>query len=252
LSPGEKAVAVAEQPRAQFRNRLQELGVGWLKDIDRKVARGDNAQTILDWLKRSYKGPVPLPDVKTVRAYIVHVRNDLNVKAGAAVRIRQQTERTEEELRALLSRLQIAEADIGDRKALLERLVRFLLVRTEVIAQVQDNLLDPRFEMVITNHLTLVKSTTDTLLKLEGQIGEHEFIARRIVERFLGDLAPVIKQVAEEMFGQDKLKAFMEKLAKGYARIDWARIKKEAAADAAAHGTQEVLDVVETIRAIPR
>lgn len=236
----------------RFQNRLFEFGATWLGDIDKKVARGDNAQAILNWLKSRYNGPLPMPTRKTVQAYVVWKKQALRVTAGAAVRMRLETERTEDELKDMLLRLQIAEADISDRKATLEKLVRFLLVRTERISQVQENLLDPRFEQSITSHLSLVKTTMDTLLKLEGQMGSHEYIARRIVEMFMADLAPVLKQSAEDTYGPDKLKAFLERVKKGYEKIDFARIKKDAAAEAAAIGTQEVIDAVTAVQPVTR
>ncbi len=236
----------------RFQNRLFEFGAAWLGDIDKKVAKGDTAQGILDWLKSKYSGPLPMPTRKTVQAYVKWRRQALRVTAGAAVRIRLETERTESELKEMLLRLQIGEMEIGDRKVVLEKMVRFLLVRTERISQVQENLLDPRFEQAITNHLGLVKTTVDTLLKMEGQIGAHEFIARRIVEMFLADMAPILKQAAEDTYGPEKLKAFLERVNKGYARIDFVRIKKDAAMEAASLGTEEVLDAVAAIRPVTR
>jgi len=234
----------------KFKNRLFEFGARWLGDIDRRVARNCSAADILKWLKENYNGSLPIPTRKTVAAYVKWKRQIQRGSAGSAVMIRKETERTEADLRQMLGRLQIAEADISDRKGLLERLVRFLLVRTELIAQVQDNLMDPRFEDTITKHLSLVKTTTDTLLKLEGQMGAHEFIARRIVEKFMMELAPVIKQAAEDTYGPEKLKVFLEKVNKGYAKIDFNLIKKEAAIEAAAHGTEELLDAIQTTRAV--
>ena len=161
--------------------------------------------------------------------------------------MRMETERTEQELQAMMMRLNIAEVDVGNKKDLLERMIRFLLVRTEVVSKLQDNLMDPRYERNINDHLALVKSVVDSLAKMEGQIGEHEYIARRIVEKFLSDLAPIIKQVAEEVYGADKIRAFMEKLAKGYGRVDWNRIKKEVRAEVEANQTQGVVDVIKAV-----
>jgi hypothetical protein len=236
----------------KFKNRLKEFGAAWLGDIDRMIARNCDAAEIRRWLMSKYNGPIPIPDVKTFRSYVKHVKTTLNSKASSAVRVRKANEKTEQELRELLGRLQIAEADISDRKGLLERMVRFLLARTEAISQYQENLMDPRFEQIITNHLGLVKTTTDTLLKLEGQIGEHEFIARRIVEKFMVEMAPVLKQAAEDTYGAEKLKVFMERVNKGYAKIDFVRIKKEAADEAAKHEILEAVNALQTPGSVTR
>jgi len=135
---------------------------------------------------------------------------------------------------------------LSDRKAFMERVIRFLLVRTEEVSNIQGSLLDPRFEQNITNHLTLVEKITDKLLRLEGQIGMHEFVARRIIEKFFFELAPLLRQAAEDTYGPDRLKAFMERVAKTPAKIDMARIKQEAAAEAAAFASEEAVDAIQS------
>ena len=229
---------------------MSEFGAAILEDLERKILQNYSAPALLKWLRDHYVGSIPMPDVRTVRAYVEYKRATMNATAGSAIRLRKMTERTDEELREMLVRLNIAGTDISDKTALLERLVRFLLVRVEEASHLQANLLDPRVEQVMTNQLTLVKSTTEILLKLEGQIGEHELIARLIVEQFLSDLAPIIKRVAEETYGPDKLKLFMDKLSKEYLKIDWQRIKRDAAITATAHNTGEILDAIQATRAI--
>jgi hypothetical protein len=235
----------------KFKNRLFEFGAAWLVDIDRMVARNCQAAEILRWLKDHYNGPLPIPDQKTIRTYVKWKRQTMRLTAGSAIRIRKETERTDTELREMLGRLQIADMDLSNPKAAYEKIIRFLFVRTEITAQVQDNLMDPRFEQVITGHLALAKNTLDSIQKMDGQLGTHGFIARRIVEKFISELAPIIKQAAEDTWGPDKVKAFLEKVNKGSARIDFSKIKREATIEAAAYGTEEVLDAITATRSIP-
>lgn len=228
----------------KFKSRLFEFGKAWLDDIDRLIAKNDSAMTIRTFLVNKYKGPLSIPDRKTISAYIKWRKEVQRVSAGSAVRILKETERTEADLKSMMARLRIADADVSNRKDLLENIIRFLLVRTEAITQVQENLMDPRFESTITKHLGLVKDVTDTLLKMEGQTGIHDYIARRIIELFLQEMAPLIKQAAEDTYGPDQLKAFLERVGKGYKKIDFSRLRRDATTEAAAVSNDEVISAI--------
>jgi hypothetical protein len=255
LNPPSKTVSVVNPETGmgwRFKNRLFEFGATVLGEIDVRIARKAGAAEIRKWLLDKYNGPIPIPTLKTIQAYIKWKRNVQRTTAGAAVRIRREMEKTETELREMTSLLNIAGLDISDRKGALERMAQFLLIRTDKTAIVQDSLMDPRFENNITGQIGEAHNIMQTLLKMEGSTGIQEFIARKYVEIFMTELAPIIKQAAEETYGPEKMKAFLERLNKGYAKIDFARIKKDAVAEATAHATGEIVDAIKTVRPVAR
>lgn len=234
----------------KLKNRLFEFGAIWLKNIDKKIASGHTPAAIWEWLKKEYKGSLPMPDVKTVRTYVNWRKEGMRREAKGTIRGTKEQHRTEQDLSTMSKTIGLANMDIGDRTELYERIVRYLLVRTETVANVQETMLDPRFESNITSHLALAKSTADSLLKMEGQLGIHGTIARLIIEKYMQELAPIIRQAAEDTYGTDKLRIFMERLSKNASRIDLARIKHEATAEVTATTTNEVLDAIQTIRPV--
>jgi len=222
----------------EFKSKLFLFPKAFLDEIDRRIHKGHKADAIRKYVAEGYKGELSIPNRKVFARYIKWRREHVMVRQDLAVKIRKELEPTEQEIRALMERLNVAGMDISDRKIVLERLVVFLMARTQMISQVQDSVMDPRFEQNIIGQVAEIHAMLQTLLKLEGQLGVHEAVARLIVEKFLFELAPIVRKAAEDTYGQAKTKEFLDRLQKAYKAIDFNRIRNEAVIEVSALGKE--------------
>jgi hypothetical protein len=217
-----------------FNNRMLSFPPDILEAIDKKILNNASPQKLIDFLRDSYKGGLDIPTRQTIAVYIKWRKERLFKTVDANIRSKKELAYTEVELREMYAKLKIAETDPSDKRALLEKIMVFLLHRVEMGAQIQDNLSDPRYEQVLTNQLQLVKGVSETLLKMEGQLGANEFIARRMVERFFSELVPILQALVQKHIGQDKAKIFLDQFKKEVKTIDFQKIKHESIMEASA------------------
>jgi hypothetical protein len=222
------------------RDRMADFSMDVLKDIDLLISQGKNANYIRKWIFDHFKGTVHPPDVKTIRLYIKKRLPVLNKNADTSIKVRRDLEMTEKELHDLYARLQVVGQDMSNKKALLERIVNFLLYRVELMSRIQENTKSPGGEQVIVSQLSVVHTFLQTILKLEGQLGANEFIARRIVEKFLVEFAPLVKKVVDRVCGAEKTKSVLADIHKELPNIDMNRLRKEAEEEAAAIASEDL------------
>jgi hypothetical protein len=220
--------------------RMQEFPIDILVELKQLVARGVKADRIRTRLRELYKGSLTIPNVQSIKKW---VQGQLAINAAendTSIAIRREMEYTDSQLRELQGRLNIGFLDIGDRKKAMETVVNFILARVQVASQIQGNLMDPRYEAVMAKHLEVIHKYLETILKLEGQLGLHEYVARLIVEQYLTEVAPIMRKAFEDTVGQEKFKAFVAKFTAGVKTIDFERIKNESVNKAIAFEKGEI------------
>lgn len=216
-----------------FKNKLMQFPPHHLTEIGIIVGKNKGADEVIKYLKANYKGPIPIPNRKTVAIYVKWIKPQVKIEKDVVARLKQEVQLTESELRKFLDQLNISRLDVKNRMFVIENIASYLLNRVQTIAQLQDVIMDPRFENILTNQLAEVHSMMMTLLKYDDDIKGYEFIAKRIVEKFFEELAPAIRRAAEETWGGDKIKLFLDKVQKYNKAIDFNRIRSEAIDEAA-------------------
>jgi hypothetical protein len=215
-------------PEKVFKSKVSAFPPEIIRGIDEAIAKGFKSDKIRGYIVRAYQGPLEIPNRKTIDAYLKNRSKTAFANADKATKIKRELDYTEEELRTMRQRLDVAGTDISDLKGVLKKMVTLMLTRIQLTSQLQDNLLDPRVEHNIVKMVGEVRVLTVQLMELEGQLGVHEAVARLIVEKFFSDLAPVARKAFEDVVGTAKTKEFIEKLSKGYKSIDMERIRNEA------------------------
>ncbi len=214
--------------------KMARLGIEVLKDLDLEIAKGSGPDKLRNWMLKHYRGQEPIPGKNTLAKYIKERKEFLFKKVDAVARMKKETEYTEQQLREMLARLNMANLEIGDRKILLEKIIGFLLMRIQAFVQVQEVLMDAKYEQIMINQLTLIHTVTETLLRLEGQIGFQEFVAQRIVEKFLEEIVPACQRSVEKVFGDSKVKEFLLEFEKQQKTVNFDRLRQEATVEASA------------------
>src|SRR5665213_193872 len=226
----EEAKAPAGEPAYKFRSNLMDFGPKWLADIDKLIAQGNSATDVMNWLRANYRGELGIPSLSVFRIYEKFKKTQLITTTGAAVRIRMESQKTELQLREMMGKLQISELNPDDDKVMMKSIIRFLLVRTETLSNLQDTLLDPRFEQIMGNHLTLIKDIMEDLRKIEGNLGVDAYVARRVIEMYIVAQAPIARRINDEVYtGDSRAKSFMDKFAEACASgISLMALRQEA------------------------
>lgn len=233
----------------KFTNKLSKFGTEWLETIDKMIVQGASVSKIRETMLKDYRGPQKVPSYAVFASYVQWKKLSVDAPGSAAMRLQMETSKTTAELKLMADRLNFATFDIKDRKKVLENIIEFLLVRTQLISNVQYSMMDSRFEQTISNHLSLVKSTTEILLKLEGQLGMNEYVSRRILEMFMVEFAVGVRQAFEDTVGDAKTKAFIERVYKVYTKIDFERLRQDAILEANQQQTDSAVQaVVNTIK----
>jgi hypothetical protein len=223
----EKKTEVATSEK-NFRSKVHAFPPDIIDEIDKSIAKGLKGERIRAFLVRTYKGPLEIPDRKTLDLYVKNRFKTAHEKAELSVKVKRELDYTDEELREMHRRLNVAGTDVSNRKGLLDKMVTLMLTRIQLTSQLQDRLLDPRVEHNIIKMVGEVRALTVQLMELENQLGVHEAVARTILEKFLAELAPVVRKAAEDTYGSSKTKEFIERLLKSYKTIDIDRIRNEA------------------------
>lgn len=218
----------------RFNNRMFKFP-NQLKGIDILIARGDKTTKVQNYLITNSSGAIAIPNLKTIALYIKWRLPELKKKNAAKMVLDEmvQMENVDgAEIKAAIQRLNMSSTDVGDRKALIEKLMKCLLIRFQKLSQIQDTIMDARNEQVMTNQLQAIHRMAETLMNKEDDLAIYDWIARRIIEKFLSEIGPVLKASFEKNADPARMGAFIEDFMSGANALDTAKMKQEAVNEA--------------------
>lgn len=227
------------EPDKIIKSKINAFPPEIIRGIDEAIAKGMKADRVRAYIVRTYKGALEIPNRKTVDLYMKRRYKAAHQNADKSAELKKKLDLTEEELREMHGRLNVAGTDITNLKGILQKMVSLMLSRIQLMSQLQDNLLDPRVEHNIIKQVGEVRVLTVKLMETEVELGVHEAVARLIIDKFLFELAPVVRRAAEDTYGSSKSKEFIERLQKGYKSIDFQRIRNEAVVEVSQIGKEK-------------
>lgn len=219
-----------KKPPKEFENKFLKFPTDNIDEVNVRINKGEKADVIRKYLVEKYKGPFKIPNRKTIIKYIKWYKSETSQKSDSRISLLKENSYTMSEIRDMMRRLNVGGMDISDHKAAIEKIAQFMMVRLQLTSQIQDRLLDAKFEQVITNQVGEIHAMLKTLLEHEDKMGIIDFIIFRMTNKFLEEFAPVVSRAYEETPQKD-LKGFLEKIQKYHKSIDLNRIRDEAIAE---------------------
>ncbi len=210
------------------KNRLFGFPADILAGVLETVQAGGRADKVLVYIKRAYDGPLKVPDRKSVARYIKYLFDNDLVDNGKAAKLKEGIRVTTQELIEMERRLNMSGLDPTNIKAGLQKMIQTMAIRFEFNSQLQNMMLDPRVEANMIKWMDSMRETYGKLLEIEIQVSSYEAMAALIVEKYLFEMASHARRAAEETYGSQKSKEFLERLDRYTRGIDFNRIRTEA------------------------
>lgn len=212
-------------------NRMFGFPADILSGVLEIVEAGGRADKVNAYMKRAYVGPLKIPEKKSIQRYIKYLFDNDLVKSGRSAKIKEGIRITTEELLEMQRRLNFSGLDPTQIKAGLQKMIQLMAIRFDFNSQLQNIMLDPRVEANMIKWMDSMRETYGKLLEIEVQVSSYEAMATLIVEKYLYEMASHARRAAEETYGSQKNKEFLERLDRYTRGIDFDRIRTEANAE---------------------
>lgn len=192
------------QARGLINSKVVQYPENVLDALDDVIRRGHGSIECMKTLARLYRGDRVPPSRDTMETYVRKRREQ--IKEGSDRQLSVQ--------RTLTELLDLTAVDFTDKRGALLAVKKNMAARIEKAKEIQENLLDPRFEKIIVEGLTQLRETIVEEVKLEEKAGFGQQRIQVVVSVLLKHISTAITQAYKDVNGEGSLDAFTKALEK--------------------------------------
>ena len=191
----------------EFQNKLLLFPKPLLKEVNSLIDNGFGCKRIKNVVEDRYTGKLEIPSKSTIDKYIQWYKETTGLKSTSLI------EKVNNDLNDTATEVIETEKVAGaSRKNILEKLIEKCsdrLTKLEKMPLIESS---AALENCIIGYMIEIRKIVETLLKLSGELKDDDKIVINLVEAEFGKFFKAVAETVKEVYGDDKLSIFKEKL----------------------------------------
>ena len=197
----------------KFKNKMLLLPKNLLREINIMIDRNDvGSRTILKVLKDRYQGPLELPSVVTIQAYLDWRKRERTKAPAGTNGDSTEIQEINQQLEELGGDEESERFSAVAKKDALGKLIDKCYKRIEDLTTISPENMSASEERVVVTYITEIRKIIETLLKLSGELQADDKVIVHLIDQKVGQYFQVISRTIQEIYGTDKLLEFKERL----------------------------------------